>query len=793
MPNLLNQVYLRRFKRRLAKINRLSLMMKKLTDAELQAYTPRLQAKIAAGVQLDELIELAFAVVREADRRVLGLYPYDVQVLGALALQRGMIAEMKTGEGKTLTATMPLYLNALTGRGAMLVTPNEYLAERDGKEMGQVYRWLGLNVAVGFPTAEHPAKNGKELSPTEKRMRYQADIVYTTNAMLGFDYLIDHLASRSANQFYRQFDYCIVDEADAVLLDTAVTPLVISGTPRVNSNYLGPSDEVIRMLVPSQDYHFDEEEKAVWLTPKGIQRVERFFSQQHLYDGDHDELIKWVTLALKAHVLLERDRDYVVTPSGEVTLLDRTNGRLLPGMKLNGGLHQALEMKEQVKISDDQRAVATITYQNLFRQFKHLAGMTGTAQVDAEEFSKVYNLAVCQLPTNKPMIRRDYPDQLYVTLPEKIMASLTVVKQLHATGRPVLLVTGSVEVSEIYSELLLQAQIPHSVLNAKNAAKEATIIKEAGQQGAVTVATSMAGRGTDIQLGPGVAELGGLAVIGTEKMASQRIDQQLRGRAGRQGDPGSSQFFVSLEDPVVQHEGAHWLRRYFEQHRDQMTNRPLKGWRYHQAVRQAQIVSDEHGAQQRRQALLMDESSHLQRRVVYHARQQLLQGDLQAFDLKKIMTSEFQRFYRESQPLTPFKLARYIRETITYQFEEQPQTEVLAEETSVVHYLHQIAEAELARKRRQFKRPSDESHFYRLAILKAIDGCWMDEVDSLEQLRQAVVSRAVAQRNPIAEYHRKAYRAFQQMQVAIRRAITKNVLLSQLVDGINGKQVIYFD
>lgn len=793
MPNLLNRVYLHQFRQRLIKINQLAPKMRRLSDAELQAYTPRLKAKLVAGIKVDDLVETAFAVAREADRRVLGLYPYDVQVLGALALEKGMVAEMKTGEGKTLTATMPLYLNALTGQGAMLVTPNEYLAERDGEEMGKVYQWLGLKVAVGFPTSQHLAEKVDELSPAEKRVRYQADILYTTNATLGFDYLIDHLASEAKYQFYRQFGYCIVDEADAVLLDTAVTPLVISGTPRVKSNYLGPSDEIITMLVPDQDYRFDEEEKAVWLTSKGIQRVEQFFSQDHLYDGHHDELIQRVTLALKAHVLLERDRDYVVTPAQEVTLLDRANGRLLSGMKLNGGLHQALEMKEQVKISDDQRAIATITYQNLFRQFNHLAGMTGTAAVAAEEFSKVYNLTVCQLPTNRPMIRRDYPDQLYVTLPEKIMASLAVVKQLHATGRPVLLVTGSVEVSEIYSELLLQAQIPHSVLNAKNAAKEAAIIKEAGQKGAVTVATSMAGRGTDIRLGPGVAELGGLAVIGTEKMASQRIDQQLRGRAGRQGDPGSSQFFVSLEDPVVQHEGARWLRRYFEQHRDQTRSEPLKGARFYRAVEQAQIVSDEHAAQQRHQAFLMDESGHLQRQVVYRARQQLLQGDLRAFDFEHIMTAEFQRFYRANQPITPTKLARYIRQTLTYRFEDQPQAQDVVDEATVVNYLQQIAQKELAYKRTQFKQLEDEKRFYQLAILKAIDTCWVDEVDSLEQLRQAVISRAVAQRNPIAEYHREAYRSFKQMQVAIRQAITKNLLLSQLVDGPAGKLEIYFD
>lgn len=457
---------LRRLKRMVNKINRLAPQMEALSDQELQNQTVKFRKQLANGAILDDIVVEAFATVREADRRVLGMFPFDVQVMGALVLFHGQVAEMKTGEGKTLTATMPLYVYGLTQKGAMLITPNDYLATRDGEEMGQVYHWLGETVAIGCGYDD-------DLKPEEKKAIYQADIIYTTNSALGFDYLLDNLAPEQKKKYMRPFYYAIIDEADAVLLDVATTPLVISGSPQVSSNLIGVSDEFIYTLIKDQDYRMDEEEENVWLTAKGIDHLEDFFSLHDAYGGQHTELIRSVNLALKAHQLLEKDKDYVVTPDGEVALLDRANGRILEGMKLQAGQHQAIEMKEQLELTPDTRAIASITYQNLFRQFQLLSGMTGTGKVAEEEFIETYSMKVVQIPTNKPMIRKDLPDQLFVSLPDKLMASLELVKKLHQQGRPILLITANVDISELYSELLLREQISHSVLNAKNVAKEA--------------------------------------------------------------------------------------------------------------------------------------------------------------------------------------------------------------------------------------------------------------------------------------------------------------------------------
>lgn len=786
----LNAARVRKLRHLTHQIDQLAPKMRALSDGQLQAYTRQFRARLKQGETLDQLMVEAYAVVREADRRVLGMFPFEVQVMGGIALHQGNIIEMKTGEGKTLTATMPLYLNGLSGQGAMLVTPNDYLANRDGTEMGQVYQWLGLTCAVGFA-----APGEKEYTTKQKKQAYAADITYTTNSALGFDYLFDNLATDVKHKFMRDFNYAIVDEADAVLLDSAVMPLIVSGAPRVNSTLLGVADEFIYTLREGKEYEYDEEDRAVWLTDQGNRAISHYFKRPQLFDGEQTELLRGVNLALKAHRLYERDKDYVVTPDNKVELLDRTNGRVMEGMKIQSGQHQAIEMKEQAELSPDTRALASITYQNLFRKFNKLSGMTGTGKVAEKEFIDTYYDRVIQIPTNRPVIRKDLPDRVYTTLPEKLMASLTEVLRLHQTGRPVLLVTANVEVSEIYSELLLQQKIPHSVLNAKNAAKEAAIIAEAGQKGAVTVATTMAGRGTDIKLGPGVKELGGLAVIGTEKMASKRIDQQLQGRAGRQGDPGTSQFFVSLEDEVVLKHGARWLQKYFKHNRqrvDPAHPKEITTRRFTRAIAQAQATSDSQDRQQRRQSLEMDESAQLQRQEVQRARNQLLYGDQIELDLRQIIQSDFERFFDQTPQLTLDRLVRYILDNVTYQYFTRPTELDLTNRRAVVAYLMRLADQEQAKKAAQFATEQEKNDFYRLAILKAVDECWVEEVDSLEQLRQVVASRQAAQRNPLYEYHKEALRSYNEMKVDLKHRISRNILISTINIEKNGRKDIYF-
>ncbi|EJG43108.1 protein translocase subunit secA domain protein [Streptococcus pneumoniae 2070335] len=527
---------LRKVKKILKQINALKGKMSSLSDQELVAKTVEFRQRLSEGESLDDILVEAFAVVREADKRILGMFPYDVQVMGAIVMHYGNVAEMNTGEGKTLTATMPVYLNAFSGEGVMVVTPNEYLSKRDAEEMGQVYRFLGLT--IGVPFTEDPKK---EMKAEEKKLIYASDIIYTTNSNLGFDYLNDNLASNEEGKFLRPFNYVIIDEIDDILLDSAQTPLIIAGSPRVQSNYYAIINTLVTTLVEGEDYIFKEEKEEVWLTTKGAKSAENFLGIDNLYKEEHASFARHLVYAIRAHKLFTKDKDYIIR-GNEMVLVDKGTGRLMEMTKLQGGLHQAIEAKEHVKLSPETRAMASITYQSLFKMFNKISGMTGTGKVAEKEFIETYNMSVVRIPTNRPRQRIDYPDNLYITLPEKVYASLEYIKEYHAKGNPLLVFVGSVEMSQLYSSLLFREGIAHNVLNANNAAREAQIISESGQMGAVTVATSMAGRGTDIKLGKGVAELGGLIVIGTERMESQRIDLQIRGRSGRQGDPGMSKF-----------------------------------------------------------------------------------------------------------------------------------------------------------------------------------------------------------------------------------------------------------
>ncbi len=488
---------LRKVKRILKKINALKGEMESLSDQKLAAKTVEFRQRLAKGETVDDLLVEAFAVVREADKRVLGMFPYDVQVMGGIVIHQGNVAEMNTGEGKTLTATMPVYLNALTGKGTMVITTNEYLAKRDAEEMGQVYRFLGLS--IGIPFTE---ESSEELTPEEKKEIYKSDVIYTTNGTLGFDYLNDNLASNEGGKFLRPFDYAIIDEIDDILLDSAQTPLIVAGAPRVQSNHYGIIDTLVTTLVEGEDYIFKEEKDEVWLTTKGAKAAESFLGIDHFYKEEHAVFARHLVYAIRAHKLYTKDKDYIVR-GDEMVLVDKGTGRLMEMTKLQGGLHQAIEAKEHVKLSPETRAMASITYQSLFKMFKKVSGMTGTGKVAEKEFIETYNMAVIRIPTNRPRQRIDYPDNLYVTLPEKVYASLEYIKEYHRKGNPLLVFVGSVEMSQLYSSLLLREGIAHNVLNANNVAREAQIISESGQMGAVTVATSMAGRGTDIKLGKG--------------------------------------------------------------------------------------------------------------------------------------------------------------------------------------------------------------------------------------------------------------------------------------------------
>ena len=782
------QFHLRKAKKILKKINALKGKMQSLSDQELAAKTLEFRERLTKGESVDDLLVEAFAVVREADRRVLGMFPYDVQVLGGIIIHQGNVAEMNTGEGKTLTATLPVYLNALTGKGTMLVTTNEYLAKRDAEEMGRVYRFLGLT--VGVPFTSNPKQ---KLKPEEKKRIYSSDIIYTTNSVLGFDYLGDNLASNESGKFLRPFDYVIIDEIDDILLDSAQTPLIISGSPRVQSNHYELVDTLFTTLVEGEDYIFKEEKDEVWLTTKGAKAAENFLGIDHLYKEKHANFARHLVYALRAHKLYTRDKDYVIRGQ-EMVLVDKGTGRLLEMTKLQGGLHQAIEAKEHVKLSPESRAMASITYQSLFKMFQKVSGMTGTGKVAEKEFLETYNMKVVRIPTNRPTQRIDYPDNLYVTLPEKVYASLEYIKEYHKKGNPILVFVGSVEMSHLYSSLLLREGIAHNVLNANNVAREAQIISESGQLGAVTVATSMAGRGTDIKLGQGVAELGGLIIIGTERMESQRIDLQIRGRSGRQGDPGMSKFFVSLEDDVIKKFGPNWVhKRYKDYHVQDMTNPVvLRGRKYRKLVERAQRASDSAGRSARRQTLEYAESMNIQREMVYKERDRLIDGsrDLEGVveDIIDSYTNQVSSVNYESREL----LFHFIVTNISFHIKEIPEYLDISDKNAVRTFLKQMIDKELSEKKALLEQYGLYEQFLRFSLLKAIDDNWVEQVDYLQQLMMAVSGQSSTQKNPIVEYYQEAYSGFETMKEQIHLDMVRNLLLSRVDISPDGEIMTYF-
>jgi preprotein translocase subunit SecA len=757
----------------LGKVKEECKKVKELSDYELKNKTNEFKRRLAEGETTDDLLPEAFAVCCEADYRVLGMFPYDVQILGGIALHLCYLCEMNTGEGKTLTATMPMYLNGLTGKSSILVTANEYLAIRDAEEMGQVYKFLGLSVEAGVKR-----DTNEKLDNDSKKDVYNADIVYTTHGALGFDYLLNNLVQSKEDRFMRDFYYVIIDEADSVLLDSASMPLVISGSPRVQSNLYGITDFFVTTLV--EDVHYEIEDKKVWLTKEGVEYVQRYFRIENLYGEENYDILRHVVLALRAHFLLEKDTDYVVTDKGEVVLLDKSTGRKMTGMKLRGGSHQAIEEKEHVELSDEQRSVASITYQNLFNLFPKMSGMSGTIKDGKDELLEVYHKQVVVIPPNKPLARIDLPDQYFKTSEEQFDAVIKETVKRHETGQPVLLIASLISDTEMLSKLLVQENIEHSVLNANNAFWEAEIIKEAGQKNVVTVATSMAGRGTDIRLGPGVKELGGLCVLGVGRMNNTRDERQARGRAGRQGEPGVSIFYTSLEDDVCEILGDDFLEKYIEKDK-YISKRRIK-----KLVNKSQKIKDESAVFQRKNSVDYDSVTQRQRTIMYRIRNDLLDGkSLDENVLKQIYVNNINEFAKDHKKMDDKTMYRYILDNLSYRLKE-----LSVSSANKKDYLKQYAD--MAFKDKKQVLGNRFSEYCRLCTLKALDDGWIEEVDYLQQLQAAISGRSTAQRNLLYEYQREARLSFRDMEKSIKKAMIRNILLGEVSFGKDNEMIILY-
>ncbi|KRM89287.1 preprotein translocase subunit SecA [Liquorilactobacillus vini] len=761
------------------KVEAFADQMSALSDEELKAKTPELKKRYQAGATLDDLLPEAFAVVREGAKRVLGLYPFRVQIYGGVVLHEGNIAEMKTGEGKTLTATMPVYLNALTGDGVHVVTVNEYLAQRDATEMGELYKWLGLTVGL----------NVSNKTPDEKREAYNCDITYSTNSELGFDYLRDNMVVYREDMVQRPLNFVVVDEVDSILIDEARTPLIISGQAEQSTSLYIRTDRFAKTLTEKKDYKIDWESKTVALTEEGIRKAEKYFGLANLYDPDNTLLNHHLDNALRANFIMLRDKDYVVS-DGQVLIVDQFTGRIMEGRRYSDGLHQAIEAKERVEIQQETKTMANITYQNYFRMYKKIAGMTGTAKTEDEEFREIYNMEVISIPTNKPMIRDDRPDLLYPTLKSKFKAVVDDIRARHEKGQPVLVGTVAVETSEKLSQMLDHEGIPHAVLNAKNHAKEAQIIMNAGQRGAVTIATNMAGRGTDIKLGPGVRELGGLAVVGTERHESRRIDNQLRGRSGRQGDPGVSQFYLSLEDDLMIRFGSDRVKALLERFKVAEDDAVIQSRMISRQVESAQKRVEGNNYDTRKQVLHYDDVMREQREVIYSERQQVIMEDksLKTIIMPMIkrtvthiveMHTQGERKDWNLQAVLDFAIAAMVNEnsiSLNDLVGKKP--------NEIIDYLMNRAEANYKTKEKQLYDPAQMLEFEKVVILRVVDSHWTDHIDEMDQLRQSIGLRGYGQLNPLVEYQTDGYRMFEQMIGDIEYDVTRIFLKAEIRENI---------
>ncbi|CNE90310.1 preprotein translocase subunit SecA [Streptococcus agalactiae] len=749
--------------------------MAALSDEALQAKTPEFKERYQKGETLDQLLPEAFAVVREASKRVLGLYPYHVQIMGGIVLHHGDIPEMRTGEGKTLTATMPVYLNAISGLGVHVITVNEYLSTRDATEMGEVYSWLGLSVGINLAAK----------SPFEKREAYNCDITYSTNAEVGFDYLRDNMVVRQEDMVQRPLNYALVDEVDSVLIDEARTPLIVSGPVSSEMNQLYTRADMFVKTLNSDDYIIDVPTKTIGLSDTGIDKAENYFHLNNLYDLENVALTHYIDNALRANYIMLLNIDYVVSEEQEILIVDQFTGRTMEGRRFSDGLHQAIEAKESVPIQEESKTSASITYQNMFRMYHKLAGMTGTGKTEEEEFREIYNMRVIPIPTNRPVQRIDHSDLLYPTLDSKFRAVVADVKERYEQGQPVLVGTVAVETSDLISRKLVAAGVPHEVLNAKNHFKEAQIIMNAGQRGAVTIATNMAGRGTDIKLGEGVRELGGLCVIGTERHESRRIDNQLRGRSGRQGDPGESQFYLSLEDDLMRRFGTDRIKVVLERMNLAEDDTVIKSKMLTRQVESAQRRVEGNNYDTRKQVLQYDDVMREQREIIYANRREVITAER---DLGPELKGMIKRTIKRAVDAH----SRSDKNTAAEAIVNFARSALLDEEAITVSELRGLKEAEIKellyeralavyeQQIAKLKDPEAIIEFQKVLILMVVDNQWTEHIDALDQLRNSVGLRGYAQNNPIVEYQSEGFRMFQDMIGSIEFDVTRTLMKAQI-------------
>ncbi|MFM0787796.1 preprotein translocase subunit SecA [Streptococcus suis] len=753
--------------------------MEALTDEQLQAKTAEFKERYNNGESLDDLLYEAYAVVREGARRVLGLYPYKVQVMGGIVLHNGDVPEMRTGEGKTLTATMPVYLNALSGQGVHVVTVNEYLSTRDATEMGELYSWLGLSVGINLAAK----------SPLEKREAYNCDITYSTNSEIGFDYLRDNMVVRAEDMVQRPLNYALVDEVDSILIDEARTPLIVSGAQGSETNQLYfLADNLVKSLT-TEDYIIDIPSKTIGLSDSGIDKAEKFFKLDNLYDIENVAITHFLDNALRANYIMTYDIDYLVNEDQEIMIIDPFTGRTMEGRRYSDGLHQAIEAKEGVPVQNESKTSASITYQNLFRMYKKLSGMTGTGKTEEEEFREIYNIRVVPIPTNRPIARVDHEDLLYPSLEYKFNAVIADVKRRYEKGQPVLVGTVAVETSDLISQKLVAAGVPHEVLNAKNHYREAQIIMNAGQRGAVTIATNMAGRGTDIKLGPGVRELGGLCVIGTERHESRRIDNQLRGRSGRQGDPGESQFYLSLEDDLMKRFGSERIKVFMERMNLTEEESVIKSKMLTRQVESAQKRVEGNNYDSRKQVLQYDDVMREQREIIYRQRQDVITADRDlAPEIKAMMKRTIERqvagHFLGSKDEAIDGIIKFAHANLV---EDDTLSKATFEAMNQKEIVEELYERALRVYDSQVKKLRDEERvreFQKVLILRVVDNKWTDHIDALDQLRNAVSLRGYAQNNPIVEYQSEAFTMFNDMIGAIEFEVTRLMMKAQIHDNI---------
>lgn len=778
-----NQRQLKRIQKTIDQIEALEPEYEKLNNVSLQQKTAEFKDRYANGESLDDMLVEAYAVVREASKRVLNMRPFSVQLLGAITLHEGNIAEMKTGEGKTLASTMPAYLNAIGGQGVHIITVNDYLADRDAREMGVLYEFLGLTVGL----------NGNGLSKEEKREAYYSDITYGTNNEFGFDYLRDNMVLYKEQMVQRPLNFAIIDEVDSILIDEARTPLIISGSARKTASMYQSANAYVNTLKKEKDYTYDEKTKGVQLTEEGINKAERYFAIENLFDLEHVTLIHHINQALKANVSMLRDTDYVVQDS-EVLIVDQFTGRLMKGRRYSDGLHQAIEAKEGLQIQNESMTLASITFQNFFRMYNKLSGMTGTAKTEEEEFRNIYNMDVIVIPTNKPIIRDDKADLIYKTMEGKFQAVVEDIKERYQTGQPVLVGTVAVETSELISQLLKKAGVRHNVLNAKNNYREAEIIENAGQKGAITIATNMAGRGTDIKLGEGVVDVGGLAVIGTERHESRRIDNQLRGRSGRQGDPGVTQFYLSMEDELMRRFGSDNLRSMMEKLGMDDTQ-PIESKMVSRAVESAQKRVEGNNFDARKTVLSYDDVLREQREIIYKQRFDVIESEENLREIiENMIVSTVQRIVAthtqddEEENWDLKSIIEYVHGNLL-EPEDITEDDLKGKEPEEMNEL--IMDKVRARYDEKEEELSEEQmrEFEKVIVLRSVDTKWMDHIDQMEQLRQGIHLRAYGQNDPLKEYQLEGYAMFEAMIANIEEEVAKYVMKAQLRENLQREEV----